>query len=199
MWNNTRSALAGLLLTVILGACGSGHEDAQNGRANHAAKRALSPADALARGLVGGLTQVKPGNAPLPLEVKFALRARPSVSQPLDVDIRILPTAGNLDRVYGKVEGEEGLELVGSGELAEAARPVENIPIDRSIQVLPKQDGIYNLTATISVDMAGQVSTQTYTFPVIAGVGIPDLPTKPAAPAGTAKTTANAATASTSR
>jgi hypothetical protein len=37
--------------------------------------------------------------------------------------------------------------------------------------------------------MGGQISTQSYSIPVIAGTGIPDLPTKPvtaAAPATTA-------------
>ena len=37
--------------------------------------------------------------------------------------------------------------------------------------------------------MAGQISTQSYTFPVITGNGMPDLPSAPApAPAPTAKT-----------
>jgi len=92
------------------------------------------------------------------------------------VTISITPTAGNLDRVFGRVEGEEGLELVSSGELEGADRPPENTPIERTVKVLAKQDGIYTLTTTVSVDMGGSVASQTYVFPVIAGGGLPDLP-----------------------
>jgi hypothetical protein len=185
MWNITRNAVPALALAVLLGGCGSGKEGAP-GASSHVARKAVSPAEQLSRSLVGGVTQTKPGSAPLPVEVKFALRAKPEPAQPLDVTISIVPTASNLDRVFGKVEGEEGLELVSSGELEGAERPVENTPIERTVKVLPKQDGIYTLTATISVDMGGSISSQTYVFPVIAGNGLPDLPANPKA-AATAK------------
>jgi hypothetical protein len=184
MWNMTRNTLLTLALAVSLAACGSGKEGG-SGASSHVAKKAVSPAEQLARSLVSGVTQTKPGSAPLPVQVKFALQAKPEPAQPLDVTISIVPTAGNLDRVFGKVEGEEGLELVSSGELEGADRPVENTPIERTVKVLPKQDGIYTLTATVSVDMGGSISSQTYVFPVIAGGGLTDLPagTKAAAAA----------------
>jgi hypothetical protein len=184
MWNITRNTLLALALAVLLAACGSGKEGA-SGSSSHVAKKAMSPAEQLSRSLVSGVTQTKPGSAPLPVQVKFALQAKPEPAQPLDVTISIVPTAGNLDRVFGKVEGEEGLELVSSGELEGAERPAENTPIERTVKVLPKQDGIYTLTATVSVDMGGSISSQTYVFPVIAGNGLPDLPanTKAAAAA----------------
>ena len=188
MWNITRNAAAGIVLSALLGACGSGHDGAAGSSGSHVSRKAVSPADQLSRSLVGGFTQIKPGNSPLPVQVKFALQSKPEVAQPLDVTIAIVPTASNLDRVFGKVEGEEGLEMAGSGQLEAAERPVENTPIERTIKVLPQKEGIFTLTATISVDMAGQISTQAYTFPVITGNGIPDLPSAPAAgaPASTA-------------
>ena len=184
MWNITRNTPLALALAVLLAACGSGKEGA-SGSSSHVAKKAMSPAEQLSRSLVSGVTQTKPGSAPLPVQVKFALQAKPEPAQPLDVTISIVPTASNLDRVFGKVEGEEGLELVSSGELEGAERPAENTPIERTVKVLPKQDGIYTLTTTVSVDMGGSISSQTYVFPVIAGNGLPDLPasTKAAAAA----------------
>jgi hypothetical protein len=192
MWNITRNAAAGLVVSTLLCACGSSEQGAQSQSAANRSRKLLNPAQTLALSMVTAATQVKPGSAPLPVQVKFALRARPDVAQPLDIDLQIVPTAGNLDRVFGRVEGDDGLELVGSDELAEAEKPVENTPIERSIKVLPKKNGIYVVTASISVDMGGQISTQTYQVPVIAGSGIPDLPTKPATPAHSAAT-ANAA------
>ena len=199
MWNITRNAAAGLVISALLCACGSGDKSAQSqAAAARNAHKVLSPAQMLARNMVSAATQTKPGSAPIPLQVKFALRARPDVAQPLDIDLQLVPTASNLDRIFGKVEGDEGLELVGSDELAEATKPVENTPIDRSIKVLPKHNGIYLVTAIVSVDMGGQISTQTFQIPVIAGPGIPDLPVKPAAATRTTASTA-AATGATSR
>jgi len=189
MWKLATNAAAALLIAALLGGCGSSHEETPATRAATRAEKALNPQDALARSLVGAATSVKPGSSPIPVQVKFALLGRPDVAQPVDIDLAIVPTASNLDRISGKVEGEEGLELVGSGELEPAEKPVENTPIERTIKVLPKKNGIYLLTAVVSVDMGGQVSTQSYSIPVIAGTGIPDLPTKPvtaAAPATTA-------------
>jgi hypothetical protein len=189
MWKLATNATAALLIAALLGGCGSSHEETPATRAATRAKKALNPQDALARSLVGAATSVKPGSSPIPVQVKFALLGRPDVAQPVDIDLAIVPTASNLDRISGKVEGEEGLELVGSGELEPADKPVENTPIERTIKVLPKKNGIYLLTAVVSVDMGGQISTQSYSIPVIAGTGIPDLPTKPVtavAPATTA-------------
>lgn len=187
MWNITRNAAAGLVVLILLCACGSSEQGAQSqNAAARNSRKVLNPAQTLERTMVSAATQIKPGSAPLPVQVKFALRAKPDVAQPLDIDLRIVPTASNLDRIFGKLEGDEGLELVGSDELAEAEKPVENTPIDRSLKVLPKKNGIYLISATVSVDIGGQISTQTYQIPVIAGSGIPDLPVKPAAAARTA-------------
>jgi hypothetical protein len=191
MWNIARNAAAAVLIAALLGGCGSSHDETAAGRAATRAKKPLNPKDALARRLVGAVTSTKPGSSPIPVQVKFALLARPDVAQPVDIDLAIVPTASNLDRIFGTIEGEEGLELVGSGELEPADKPVENTPIERTIKVLPKKNGIYLLTAAVSVDIGGQISTQTYSIPVIAGSGIPDLPTKPAT-AGTPATTASA-------
>jgi len=195
MRNITRNAAAALFIAAVLGGCGSSHEETPASRAATRAKKALSPKDALARSLVGAVTSMKPGSRPIPVQVKFALLARPELAQPLDITLAIVPTASNLDRISGTVDGEEGLELIGSGELAQADKPVENTPIERSIKVLPKQNGIYILTATVAVDVAGQISTQTYSIPVIAGTGIPDLPSKPATPVAAAATASASAPA----
>jgi hypothetical protein len=182
MWNITRNSLPVLALATLLAACGSGKDGATGGGV-HLAKKAVSPAEQLSRSLVSGVTQTKPGSTPLPVLVKFALAAKPEPAQPLDVTISITPTASNLDRVFGRVEGEEGLELVSSGELEGAERPPENTPIERTVKVLAKQDGIYTLTTTVSVDIGGSIASQTYVFPVIAGSGLPDLPASPKAAA----------------
>jgi len=164
------AALVGL---ALIGGCGSGHKGQQ--AASQAGATKVKAEDGLLR-MVAAVTSVKPGNTPLPVQLKFDLRQRPEVGQPLDVDIAVVPLSAAIDRVFGKVAGEEGLDLVSGADLQEAGKPVEGTPIQYSVKVLPKQDGIYTLTAVLSVDAGGVISSQTYTIPVIAGQGIPDLP-----------------------
>jgi hypothetical protein len=187
MWILTRNTLAVLALAAAVGACGSGH-DSKAAAAPPADAPAVDAGGYASRNMVAAVTSVA-GSTALPIQVKFELGQRPEVAQPLEVNIAIVPLSPNLDRIYGKVEGEEGLEVVDSAELSGLEKPAEGVPIQHVFKVLPKQDGIYTLTATLSgVDTAGQVTTQAYTIPIIAGRGFPDLPVKPttAPPAKTA-------------
>ena len=194
----TRNALAMILVSVALCACGSGKDAAGAGH-TAATKRKLSAQEQLNRSLVSAFTQTKLGSRPLPLDVKFALTSKPDLSQPVEVVVAIVPTAGNLDRIYGHVEGDEGLDVVGSGELEEEAKPVENTPIQRSVKLQAKKDGIYTVTAVITVDSGGQVGTQNYSFPLIAGKGLPDAPAAPSRGAATPATASAQASAGSSR
>ena len=184
MWILSRNTVAVLALAAAVGACGSGHDkQAAAAAAKVTRKTVTTPADTLSRNMVAAVTSVKPGSTALPIQVKFELGQRPEVAQPLEVTIAIVPLSPNLDRIYGKVEGEEGLEVVDSPELSGLEKPAEGEPLQHVFKVLPKQDGIYTLTATLSgVDSAGQVTTQAYAIPIIAGRGFPDLPVKAANP-----------------
>ena len=131
--------------------------------------------------MVNAVADAKGGD-PVPVQVKFQLKSRPDVAQPLDVDIVIVPISGSVDRVVGTVEGEDGLDIVDGGQIPAADRPAEGVSIAHTIRVLPKRDGIFTLSAVLTVDSAGQSNRETYSIPIIAGAGMPDLPAKPATP-----------------
>ena len=183
MW--MRGTNLGALLTTVglLAACGSGSTESAAAARRAAAHRAISPADAQARNMVNAVADAKGGD-PVPVQVKFQLKSRPDVAQPLDVDIIIVPISGSVDRVAGTVEGEEGLDIVDGGQIPAADRPAEGVSIAHTIRVLPKRDGIFTLSAVLTVDSAGQSNRETYSIPIIAGAGMPDLPTKPATSSG---------------
>jgi hypothetical protein len=185
MWMRARN-LGTLLATVgLLAACGSGSTESAAAARRAAAHRAVSPADAQARNMVNAVADAKGGD-PVPLQVKFQLKSHPDVAQALDVDIIIVPISGSVDRVVGTVEGEEGLDIVDGGQIPAADRPPEGVSIAHTIRVLPKRDGIFTLSAVLTVDSAGQSNRETYSIPIIAGAGMPDLPTKPATSAASA-------------
>ena len=167
-----------------VGACGSGHDehgrrcgrqgDAQGG--NHPGGCALAQ-----HGGGGDVGQTRLHAAARAGEIRAARAPGGRHSRSRSTS-RSCPLTANLDRIYGKVEGEEGLERGRVGASCPGRRSrVEGVPIQHSFKVLPKQDGIYTLTATLSGWTAGgQVSTQAFSIPIIAGRGFPDLPVKPA-------------------
>ncbi|TLZ51575.1 MAG: hypothetical protein E6K22_11355 [Gammaproteobacteria bacterium] len=183
-----RCSAAALGAVAILGACSSGETPgaaASAARPSQAAQRKSLPSNVLSPDMVSAVSAGGTG-APA-VQVKFELRQRPAVAQPVDIDLAIVPASGALDRVSGKVEVGDGLELVAGGEIPPTERPVEGVPILHSIKVLPKKDGIFTVSAVLGVDAAGESSSQTFSIPIIVGAGLPEQPAKPAAKRSTAR------------
>jgi len=115
---------------------------------------------------------VSPSKAGTPVALKFELRELPQPGQLLDVDIAILPGAPAINRIYGKFQGTDGLELVEGGELPAIDKPAVGATIRHVVRVLPKQDGIFTVSATVSVDLPDDSITRIYSIPVIVGDGL---------------------------
>jgi hypothetical protein len=118
--------------------------------------------------MVAAVADTKDGSAHV--SVRFDLRTRPQVAQPLDLNVVILPSAA-FDRVFGKVEAGDGLELVSGADIPPADRPVEDVPISHSIRVVPQREGVLTLRAIISAESGGVPSSQTFSIPLIAVAG----------------------------
>ena len=171
-----------LAAAVITSGCGSHSTDAGTQTpAKSAIKKAANPADRLSRNMVSAVAATKPST--LPVQVKFDLKDRPDVGQPASVDLAIVPMSASVDRVSGKVEVDDGLDLVDGAEIAPSDRPAEGVPIRHTVTVLPKRPGIYTVRAVLTVDAAGTSSTDSYSIPVIADSAASESPAKPGAPA----------------
>ncbi len=178
---------AGVVLTaaVALTACGSHSADsAAPAGARTVARKPVNPLDQLSRNMVSAVAATKPST--VPVQVKFELLSRPDLGQPVEVDLAIVPMSGSVDRVAGKVEGEDGLELLEGAEIAATDRPAEGVPIRHSVKVVPRREGILTVRAAVTVDAAGVSTTESYSIPLVASAaeapGTPPTPA-PAAPA----------------
>jgi hypothetical protein len=197
-WILGRSLVLSIAAAVLIAGCGSrssGGSPPGQAPIKAVTRKAVNPADELSRTMVSAVAANKPST--LPVQVKFELRDRPDVGQPVDVDLAIVPMSASVDRLSGKVEGEDGLELLDGAQIAATDRPAEGVPIRHAVKVVARREGIFTVHAVVAVDAAGQTSTETYSMPLIAGGGAPDLPAKPAAgpPATAAVAAAPAAAA----
>jgi hypothetical protein len=167
-------AVAVLLLGLY--GCGSSKDskDADAGKtAASAGKKHVTTPGSLA--LEDMVAAVSAGKGGPPVGLKFELRAPPQVGQPLEMDVAILPDAQSIERINARFSGSDGLELVDGGDLAAVDKPALGTVIRHVVRVLPKQDGIYTVTAAVSVDLASDSITRTFTIPVIVGEGLPEL------------------------
>ncbi|HEY6921867.1 MAG TPA: hypothetical protein VI653_00240 [Steroidobacteraceae bacterium] len=183
MKTSTRISRAGWAVAMMVGlglvagcgsSSGSGHESAA-AKTKKAATHARDTDERATADMVAGVTPSKAGP---PVALKFELRGQPEVGQPLDVDIAVLPGAPAINRIYGKFQGGEGLDLIDGVELPAIDKPAEGSVIRHVVRVLPKQDGIFTMSATVSVDLADDSITRTYSIPVIVGDGLAEQSAK---------------------
>lgn len=163
----TQCVLIVLASAFVLGGCGSGKSPIGPMMAHRPppVKKPLAKGPSPLTDMVAAVADSKTGSARV--SVRFDLRGRPQVAQPMDLDLVILPAAG-LDRVSGKIEAGEGLELVSGADIPPADRPAEDVPIPYSVRVVPRREGVLTLRTVISSESAGVPSTQTFSIPLIA-------------------------------
>jgi len=175
-----------LILALVCGfvliAAGCGSKDDSNAPARPAkaaaAKKPLTPVDQLSPNLVPAVATGKAGTGLL--QVRFELSGRPVVGEAVDIDLVVVPTADNIDSISGTVQGDDGLDVVAGGTLASIDKPTYGNPVHRPLKVLAKHDGIYTLTATMSVESGGQLQSAVFTMPVIGGNGLSEAAGVPA-------------------
>jgi len=186
-----RLALSFVLgLALTLAGCGSKSEtQPKQAKAAAPLKKAATPTDSLSPNLVGAVTTTKSGAGML--QVKFELAARPEVGDPVDVDLVIVPQADNIDRITGTIQADEGVEVVSGGDISTTDKLTFGTPIHHALKVRARRDGIFTLSAALTIESAGQTLAPVYSMPLIAGNGLVDAgaapmpaksPPKPAPP-----------------
>jgi len=183
-------AVAGVLLGLY--GCGSSSgtaDSAHSKQKGNASQRVTDPANRPPQDMVAAVSVGKGGP---PVSLKFELRSTPQAGQPVDLDLAVLPDAPAIERIDGRIDGNENLTLVEGGDLAPVEKPAQGSVIRHVVRLLPKQDGIFTVTAAVTVTLPDYSITRTFTIPVVVGEGLPELTAKSESPdndsaAGTSK------------
>jgi hypothetical protein len=168
--------LPALGLALAAAGCGSQNEPAPPPvKAPAPVRKAATPADSLSPNLVAAVTTAKSGASLL--QVKFEVGARPVVGDPVDVDLVIVPAADHIEEIAGTVSGDDGLEVVSGGTIPPVEKPAFGTPIHHALKVRARRDGIFTLSAALTVAADGQTLAPVYSLPLIAGSGLVDAGT----------------------
>jgi hypothetical protein len=193
MKTSTRISRAGCVVAVagaLLGSYGCGSssgtaDSAHSKQHSGTQQRVTDPANRPPQDMV---TAVSAGKGGPPVGLKFELRSIPRAGQPVDLDLAVLPDAPAIERIDGRFDGNENLTLVDGGDLAAIEKPAQGSVIRHVVRLLPKQDGIFTVIAAVTVTLANDSITRTFTIPVIVGEGLPELTAKSAASDGDSAT-----------
>jgi hypothetical protein len=109
-----------------------------------------------------------------PVELKFALSARPEVGQVMDLDVAVVPHEPVPESLSVSFQVADGIDIVDGSQLERVDKLVDGTPIRHVVRILPKRDGIFALTAVVSLGAASQDVSRTFSIPVIAGEGLPE-------------------------
>jgi hypothetical protein len=169
--HNFRAAAALTVLLAALSGCGKTEHAGSAPAAS--ARAAKKPADAAELALADMVNAVASGKPSGDIELKFNLRARPTVGEPVDIDLAII-TAQDLDRVYASFQAGEGLELTQGAKTPEIAHPAVGVPIAHTLTVVPQRAGVFYVSAAVLADSAQQSITRNFSIPLITAAAADD-------------------------
>jgi hypothetical protein len=163
--------LGAALLLMLAGLDGCGKNEHAVSAAPGSRPAVKKPADAAELSLANMVSAVSSGKPSEEMELKFELRARPVVGQPVDIELAIVP-GQDLNRVYATFQADDGLELAKGDKTPEIDHPPTGVPILHTLTIVPERDGVFNVNAVVLADSSTQSVTHSFSIPVIAGAGI---------------------------
>lgn len=114
------------------------------------------------------------------VDMRFALSKRPKVGEPVEIEVSLVP-AVTLERLFVKFQAIEGLQIVSGGQTEQLENAPGGVAIGHKVTVLPKQDGIFYITAVVVADSAKESVSRTFSIPLVAGEGLVVAPVAPPA------------------
>jgi hypothetical protein len=166
---------------LLVGLYGCGSSSSSSGATSHSGAKKASArhvTDPSGRSPDDMVAAVSAGKGGPPVGLRFEVRSTPEANQPVDVDLAILPDAVAIDHLEGKIIGSDSVAVVEGGDIPAVEKPAQGSVIRHLVRLLPKQDGIFTVSAAVNVDIGNDSITRTFTIPVIVGDGLPELAAK---------------------
>ncbi len=167
---NRRDLVVVTILAWSLTACSADPEpnagrtpagsDSAGGKAN--APRA---ADEATRNMVSGVTGGRQGEL---LDLKFELKSRPQVGEPLMIDVALIPRVAS-PTLRATYIATDGLAVRDSDVPAEYQNVQADSVYRQQLTVVPKENGVYYVNAVVTIQTDAGDLSRTFSIPVLVG------------------------------
>jgi hypothetical protein len=158
-------SVLGLVLAMTLFGCGREPASDNAQVAATPATAAKSPAsDAALKGMVSGVSAGKDES----IELKFELKDRPQLGQPLTISIALLPkvSANTMRVTYISTDAL----AVQPGAAPAEYRDIQSGSVYRhELSVVPRDNGVYYVSAVVLLDTDSASIARTFAIPVVVG------------------------------
>jgi hypothetical protein len=179
---NRGNYLLVIAMLALVAACEKDPEPAAAGAPTAAPKgnAAATAADAedATRGMVSGVAAGRAADAVV--DLKFELKSRPEVGKPLTVDIALLPKVAT-ETMNITYLATEGLAVQPTTMPSKYERVQAGSVYRHQATVIPKENGVFSLSAIVMVQTDTGDVTRTFSIPVVIGAP-PDNEASSAAP-----------------
>jgi hypothetical protein len=158
-----------LAMAALVSACGHSTQDASDAHAKHTGKTGatvLKPAAGIDPDMVNAVSAA--GASTTPISMKFKLGARPQVTSPLQLTVLLIPSADvTINRIHVSFQPSDGLQLQSERTL-DLTELTPGAPVQEELTLVPQQNGVLSLNATVLIDTDTQSISRTYSIPLIA-------------------------------
>ncbi|MEZ5499044.1 MAG: hypothetical protein R3E77_06410 [Steroidobacteraceae bacterium] len=181
-----RTSVSLLAICGLLGACGDrAAPDEDAARAAEQARQQALVAAAGAEAELGAnfINAVSAGKSTAPVNVKFDIRSRPEVGQPVEVELAVVPVAPDLERIGLTFQTPDGLSISGGGSFGDLQRPLPGKIAKHVLTITPGREGAYTITVVALADSKDSSLARVFAIPLLVG---PPLPAAAAPAAGSA-------------
>ena len=175
------------MLASALFACGgdteprSGQSAAGDISAGSNATSAGVDASEATRDMVSGVTAGKQGEL---VDLKFELKSRPQVGEPLTIDVMVISRIAS-EQLRATFIANDGLSVSTANAPPEYQNVQANSMFRQQLIVVPKAEGVYYLNAVVMIRTATGDVSRTFSIPVLVGPP-PEEPESAAAQSTTA-------------
>lgn len=159
------------MFALALAACGDKDPNAAPGQApakstDPAPTATAENAEAATRGMVAGVSAGKAADAAV--DLKFELRSRPEIGQPLTIGVALIPHV-ETPSMRATFISTEGLS-VRTSEVPAEYRDVQPGSVYRhELTVVPRENGVYYVSAVVMMQMDSGELNRTFSIPVMVG------------------------------
>lgn len=176
-----RVGLLACALAALLAGCSDSKPTIRaTGEAARNAKAATQAAAATRKPSAFMVSAVSVGKPGAPVSLKFELGGKPAVGEPVELRVELTADNPGITSVRLAFDGGADLEVRAGGELV-ATAPVAGEPVEHTVVVAPRREGIFYLSAVAQTEGAGSLA-RSFSIPLVVGDATALKAEKPALP-----------------